>query len=284
MGDRISLDRGECEHWTIERESKERSELGFPENNSRHGIFQIRGFRVMIWIQGIVIILLFATNTATLHLISRSQHDHERAPATASEHGSSPQHGYKLEFGKKLTTFTEAVTLSGTDARSREAWENLLATGGTNDNYGIERGILWTFFNATQGIPYSISMWHALHCLNMLHKRLFDAPEEWATYAATFSNKSFHTGHLPHCFGYLAQHILCAGDTILEKPDLIWGGKDGQDLMRFSVTGFGTPHTCRDLDQAMKIVKKIEGQSHPLPALQWQQRDTLEGVYGYLLR
>ena len=277
-------DDSKYEDTSMESEPQEWSQVALLRDGSPQRKTENRGRTAVVWMQGILIIVLLVTNVVALQLLLRSQHAYERSLAAALAHGSSSHHQDVLETSHtRFKTFTEALTLSGTGPEAQKAWDKLLATGGTNDDYRIERGIMWTYLNETQGIPYSISMWHGLHCLNMIHKRLFDPPEEWAAYSATFSNASFHTGHLPHCFGYLAQHILCAGDTILEKPDLVWG-ENGRDLMRFSVTGFGTAHQCRDLDQAMNIVKKIEARNRPLPALQWQEGDTLEGVYGHLLK
>ncbi|KAF2179088.1 hypothetical protein K469DRAFT_641757 [Zopfia rhizophila CBS 207.26] len=238
----------------------------------------------LVWMLGLFSLILLSTNIISLLLlVLQSQHHYEAELAKTFVHQLPHSDQASTSPGTILTTFNEAIALSGTDAAAQETWDALMATGGPNDSHNIERGLVWTYYNETQRIPYSVAMWHALHCLNMLHRRLYTSPDNWASFSASFSDFEFkQTGHLPHCFGYLAQHILCAGDTTLEKPVLEWGGEKGDVLMRVGVTGSGTPHQCKDLSEARRIVKNIEGRSHLLPPLQWEPASTLESVYGYL--
>lgn len=48
--------------------------------------------------------------------------------------------------------------------------------------------------------------------------------------------------HVPHCFEYIRQSIMCAADTTLEKSR-IEDGKISRD-----VDGWGVEHECRDWD------------------------------------
>ncbi|CZR59239.1 uncharacterized protein PAC_09131 [Phialocephala subalpina] len=86
---------------------------------------------------------------------------------------------------------------------------------------------------------YCISMFHQLHCIASL-KAAFDS----------MMNKS-HTGdghplgHLNHCFDYLRQATMCAGDMTLEPA------VEYTDIGRKGVEGWNVEHRCRNF-QAMK--------------------------------
>lgn len=51
--------------------------------------------------------------------------------------------------------------------------------------------------------------------------------------------------HLPHCFDYLRQAIMCAGDTALEEA-LVVPGLGSEAMPTRNVDGWGTTHLCRD--------------------------------------
>ena len=51
-----------------------------------------------------------------------------------------------------------------------------------------------------------------------------------------------NANHIPHCFEYIRQGIMCSADTTLEKSR-IEDGKITRD-----VDGWGAEHECRDLD------------------------------------
>lgn len=55
--------------------------------------------------------------------------------------------------------------------------------------------------------------------------------------------------HARHCFDFLRQSIMCAGDTTIEYEDLSAKG----------ITGIGATHRCADYD---RIVAWAEGQGN----------------------
>lgn len=60
-----------------------------------------------------------------------------------------------------------------------------------------------------------------------------------------------HAWHMPHCFEYLRQSILCCGDTALEGkqttfPDKNLPGSDGWDAK----------HICRDYGQIREYLEE----------------------------
>ncbi|KAK0702769.1 hypothetical protein B0H67DRAFT_500029 [Lasiosphaeris hirsuta] len=76
---------------------------------------------------------------------------------------------------------------------------------------------------------YMISAHHQLHCLKKL---------QLGHVAAVMgdSNYTMAKEHAEHCFDYLRQAILCAGDSTLEGVD---PGTPGL------LQGYGARHTCR---------------------------------------
>jgi hypothetical protein len=63
------------------------------------------------------------------------------------------------------------------------------------------------------------------HTLHKHERRNIETPED----------------HINHCFDYLRQAIMCAGDTTLEKAIV---GEDGQ--IKRDVEGWDVEHQCRD--------------------------------------
>ncbi|KAK4031471.1 hypothetical protein C8A01DRAFT_51454 [Parachaetomium inaequale] len=79
---------------------------------------------------------------------------------------------------------------------------------------------------------YMLSAHHQLHCLRQLHLSFFDSRLHRERDTAQDRK------HAEHCFDYLRQGIICAGDSTLEGPDL---GKS-------SLSGNGVVHQCRAWD------------------------------------
>lgn len=47
-------------------------------------------------------------------------------------------------------------------------------------------------------------------------------------------------GHVYHCFDYLRQSLMCAGDMTIEWP------REEEDGSRFAFDGWGVEHQCKD--------------------------------------
>ncbi|EME81795.1 uncharacterized protein MYCFIDRAFT_50335 [Pseudocercospora fijiensis CIRAD86] len=75
-----------------------------------------------------------------------------------------------------------------------------------------------------------VAVFHQLHCLYMTRSAYFSAR------AGNFDD--VHEEHLSHCWDYLRQTLMCAGDTTLE-----WVGAPPHDL---GSSGWGYRHQCRD--------------------------------------
>lgn len=84
---------------------------------------------------------------------------------------------------------------------------------------------------------YMLSAYHQLHCLKQLHLLfvgIMHTPAEDGKLG-----RGVEVRHVEHCFDYLRQGVLCAGDATLEGPDE--GGS--------SLTGYGVEHRCRSWDE-----------------------------------
>ncbi|PHH93025.1 hypothetical protein CDD83_2135 [Cordyceps sp. RAO-2017] len=78
-----------------------------------------------------------------------------------------------------------------------------------------------------------VAVFHQLHCLYMTYAAYWDAR------AGKFED--IPPNHLIHCWDYLRQSIMCAGDTSLE-----WVSEH-QPLPN-ATTGWGFQHTCKNFD------------------------------------
>ncbi|KAG8626219.1 hypothetical protein KVT40_005164 [Elsinoe batatas] len=83
-----------------------------------------------------------------------------------------------------------------------------------------------------EGPGYMVSVFHQLHCLSYLIQHF-----QTGFAGANLTQEVAH--HSAHCFDYLRQAIMCAGDTTLEgKTD--------------AGPGWGSPHQCVDYDSVLE--------------------------------
>ncbi|KAK7947795.1 uncharacterized protein PG986_008681 [Apiospora aurea] len=140
--------------------------------------------------------------------------------------------------------------------KSNAAWDSLMPDG---------RGFVLvdnpSEYNLGPGIPtdvgpdrYSISMFHQLHCLGMIREMYFasmhgakaDVYGEESLSGAELKQQQMT--HIGHCFDYLRQAVMCAGDMTLEGAMLLPNGEVGPA----GVDGWGATHQCRSWEQAVE--------------------------------
>ncbi|MCJ1457656.1 hypothetical protein MMC28_008025 [Mycoblastus sanguinarius] len=115
---------------------------------------------------------------------------------------------------------------------SNEAWYNLMPNG-----LGFVKVNNDTAIPDTPGLNQSLPIQrattgavHQIHCLIVIRA---------AYYGAMAGNiDAIDPAHLPHCFDYLRQSIMCASDTTME-----WVPAPPNDK---GSTGWGYQHSCRD--------------------------------------
>ncbi|KAH8600731.1 hypothetical protein B0O99DRAFT_287856 [Bisporella sp. PMI_857] len=97
--------------------------------------------------------------------------------------------------------------------------------------------------NATHTTPvYMMSVFHQLHCLSYLTQKFS------AGYAGTKLEQEV-AHHSAHCFDYLRQAIICAGDTSLEGHVV---SEDGEEIE----AGWGAKHECVDYQRLLEWANK----------------------------
>jgi len=95
---------------------------------------------------------------------------------------------------------------------------------------------------SSEGEVYDVSLFHQLHCLTHIRTYAF-------TMKAGMDNNNTREvydlllrrqeDHVFHCFDYIRQALMCAGDMTIEWP------REEADGRRFAVDGWGITHQCR---------------------------------------
>ncbi|EFQ91546.1 hypothetical protein PTT_11592 [Pyrenophora teres f. teres 0-1] len=93
--------------------------------------------------------------------------------------------------------------------------------------------------NNSNAEVYSMSMFHQLHCLNSIRMQLGMLEGFINNTAADVHQRNVFApeSHVNHCFDYLRQAIMCAGDLSLEHSVV---------PSEFGFNGWGTSHKCAD--------------------------------------
>ncbi|KAI1436985.1 hypothetical protein GGR50DRAFT_158290 [Xylaria sp. CBS 124048] len=151
-------------------------------------------------------------------------------------------------------------------------------------------GVFWTRHNETLNIAMGISMFHANHCLLFLRSTLQDHIEgrRSSVVHATGKNeygygphdegdeKTHLQTHVAHCFSYIAQQIMCLGDSTIEPP---WIDADAAgNIQAFGIDGHGVHHQCKDMTRMVAMARR--GQTETFEDWGWKDGDTVESVFG----
>ncbi|KAJ4390148.1 hypothetical protein N0V93_007622 [Gnomoniopsis smithogilvyi] len=90
---------------------------------------------------------------------------------------------------------------------------------------------------------FTTSVTHQLHCL-------YNILEVYSSLTSGQPIEEQMKGHLPHCFEYLRQSIMCCGDTALEGQHTTFpNGIIGSD-------GWDAKHVCKDYGQIFEYLEK----------------------------
>lgn len=93
------------------------------------------------------------------------------------------------------------------------------------------------------GSVYTTSVTHQLHCL-------YNILEVYSSLKAGKTIAKQMEGHIPHCFEYLRQNIMCCGDTALEGQHTTFpDGVLGSD-------GWDAKHVCKNYDQVKEFLEE----------------------------
>ncbi|CAF9919343.1 MAG: hypothetical protein ALECFALPRED_001130 [Alectoria fallacina] len=140
-------------------------------------------------------------------------------------------------------------------------------------------GGLWVQRNETYKQGWGISMFHALHCLEMIRDGLADK-SSLRTHgmlgkSAGNAEPDHHKGdHVRHCFAYIAQVITCTGDGTIEPP---WEETDPSGhIINYGVDGEGYQHECRDTRRLWEA--SLQSEEHAVKPWDWHMGDSVESV------
>ncbi|KAK4222472.1 hypothetical protein QBC38DRAFT_427227 [Podospora fimiseda] len=108
--------------------------------------------------------------------------------------------------------------------------------------------------------PYGISMYHQLHCVEMLRSYITGVPHGNHQHHGRHEHHDekpqvmdkLDEPHMIHCLDYLAQAIVCAADDTIEPFRL---KKVGNNTFVSIVDGSDTLHHCRNSKAIFDIVK-----------------------------
>ncbi|SMR44149.1 unnamed protein product [Zymoseptoria tritici ST99CH_3D1] len=89
---------------------------------------------------------------------------------------------------------------------------------------------------------FGIAAFHQVHCL----KLIFRAYLAYSHGHGHVLPEGLTGEHVYHCFDYLRQSLMCAGDTALEGADPASNGTTGTH-------GLGVTHVCKDWDALMEM-------------------------------
>ncbi|CAF9925125.1 MAG: hypothetical protein ALECFALPRED_002911 [Alectoria fallacina] len=168
--------------------------------------------------------------------------------------------------------FEESATfMAPASPESNAAWEALRPKGGgavvvpNAKAYGLKSGIPME----TGPDVYGVSMFHQLHCLTVIRASYYAAlngtlppfTQPGIELLSEEKRLMLLRGHTAHCFDYLRQGIMCAGDLTIESavdfPEKwLEGISEGILREKFGehkpvlIDGWGIKHQCRSFDEA----------------------------------
>ncbi|TGJ81424.1 hypothetical protein E0Z10_g7336 [Xylaria hypoxylon] len=146
-------------------------------------------------------------------------------------------------------------------------------------------GVFWTKHNETFRLGMGISMFHAGHYLLFLRSTLHDhidglvtADTHSSAYGPKNGEEKLHLRtHVAHCFSYIAQQVMCLGDSTIEPP---WIDMDEVgNIKKYGIDGYGVHHKCKDTTRMIEVARR--GRTETFEDWEWKDGDTVESVFGY---
>lgn len=194
----------------------------------------IRKLKRRTWILGALVgVLIVAFPLALRHVISS-------IPAQTRTSKLVSQLPVKQVIFERNSTFA-----APSSPESDRAWASLAPPGDgfiLLSNSTREQNFLPLGKVTDEGQVYDISLFHQLHCLSAIRTHLFTLQ---AAMSRNNRDEIFEIllkpkeEHIFHCFDYIRQALMCAGDLTIEWP------REEPDGRRFAVDGWGIPHECK---------------------------------------
>jgi len=191
--------------------------------------------KLRIWILSALIgVLTVAFSLALRYALSTS------SAQTRTSSQPIPQVPAKQVIFERNSTFA-----APSSPESDRAWASLAPPGDgfiLLSNNTREQNSLPLGKTTDRGQVYDISLFHQLHCLAAIRTHLFTLQ---AAMSRTNRDEIYEIllkpkeEHIFHCFDYIRQALMCAGDLTIEWP------REEPDGRRFAVDGWGIPHECK---------------------------------------
>jgi len=199
------------------------------------------------WIIGLSILIGILV-LALLGAVSHSTRDSREEPTVLSPVPRMPR--------TKVTFEEDKLFANGSNPKSDEAWATLTPQGdgfillpnNTRQQWDLEPGK-----PTKAGEVYDISVFHELHCLRHIRTHTFTLQ---ALIGEDHPQKIYDLllkpteDHVFHCFDYIRQALMCAGDMTIEWPRVEADGS------RFAVDGWGITHECKSWDAIMQYMQE----------------------------
>ncbi|RAL07364.1 uncharacterized protein BO97DRAFT_463928 [Aspergillus homomorphus CBS 101889] len=162
-------------------------------------------------------------------------------------------------------TFTGKFNLEDPASPGSRDWADKLLTP--------KGGFLWVQHNETLEVTWAVSMYHGLHCIETIRSRMLETAPGPRLYQSQNAELSDHAAH---CLDYLAQSLVCSGDTTIEPP--FWRRDENGNIVGYGVDGEGTQHHCKDTRRVRDLIESSE--RDPVSPWGWKLGDTVESVFG----
>ncbi|EIW81717.1 hypothetical protein CONPUDRAFT_143436 [Coniophora puteana RWD-64-598 SS2] len=144
----------------------------------------------------------------------------------------------------------------------------------SNGSYGIESAQEWHSLIPTntvgfvhlgeEDMPFAVSMYHALHCLDTIRRAMSEADEYTCT-GKSRNKLDLAMKHSTHCFDYVAQLLLCNADATLEPILAEKVVHHSSAVPAWASAGAGVIHRCRDWTQVRRFVETNRDEKNILP-------------------
>ncbi|KAF2473135.1 uncharacterized protein BDR25DRAFT_302137 [Lindgomyces ingoldianus] len=235
----------EVEEWDPENEVRSR--------RRRTGVWGIvRRYRWMIDTALLLVIFgLLAEKRWKKHTQQRSH----RFEFTGDLTGFAPRFSQQIVTFKPDNRFAPKNVSAFWDLETQNAWLSIVPKGlgyVLVKNQTKYDNLPTPIINYPNQTVFTTSMTHQLHCL-------YSILDAYSTlYTAAFSpgfSNPIEPWHMNHCFDYLRQSIMCAGDVALEgaettfPPDPETGERGGSD-------GWDAKHVCKDYGQILDHLER----------------------------
>ncbi|KAF2865925.1 hypothetical protein BDV95DRAFT_242475 [Massariosphaeria phaeospora] len=171
--------------------------------------------------------------------------------------------GFAPEFSQQIVSFTPNHTFAPENASSfwdhqtQNAWLDIVPMGLGYVNVkspALHDNLPTPIHDYPNQTVYTTSVTHQLHCLYTILEA-YNILQASAT-DPFFSRTTRMPWHINHCFEYLRQAVMCAGDVALEgaatsfPPD----PETGED--RGGSDGWDARHVCRDYSQVYAYLER----------------------------